>query len=99
MSSPSVLLSWETVVKQNAKHPDIGVEDYCLIPEIVRSGMVAQEHANQLIFCYHHRSGRRFRLTINTTIIGEIFVTSFHRTSPRQTKAILARATLLRRHA
>jgi len=99
MSAPPVLLSWETVVKQRAKHPDVGLAEYCMIPDAVRLGLAVEEHANQLIFCYHHPSGRRFRLTIKVTLIGELFVTSFHRTSPRQTKAILARASLLRKHA
>jgi hypothetical protein len=99
MAARLVLLSWETVVKQKARHPDIGFAEYCLVPEIVRLGLAVQEHANQLTFCYHHSSGRRFRLMLKATIIGELFVTSLHRTSPHQTKAILARATLLRRHA
>jgi hypothetical protein len=85
MRTPPVLLSWETVVKQHARHSDLTFEDYCLIPDVVRIGMVAQRKANQLIFCYHHRSGRRFRLVIKATLPGELFVVSFHRTAPRQT--------------
>ena len=98
MTAP-VLLSWETVVKQKARHPDIRLAEYCLIPDVVHLGLAAQEHPNQLIFCYEHPSGRRFRLNVKATFIGELFVTNFHQTRRRQTKAIFARATLLRRHA
>jgi hypothetical protein len=61
--------------------------------------MVSQKRPDELIFCYRHPSGRRFRLMIKATILGELFVTSFHRTAKGQTKAILARSGLLRRHA
>ena len=98
-STRPVLLSWDTVVKQKARHPDIGFEEYRIIPEVVRFGMVAQERSRELIFCYNHPDGRRFRLTIKATFSGEVFVTSFHRTKPHQTKAILARASLVRKHA
>ena len=98
MGARPVLLSWESVVKQKARHPDIGSAEYSMIPEVVRLGLVDQERPNELIFCYHHPSGRRFRLIVKATSIGELFLASFHRTSPRQTKAILARASLLRRH-
>ena len=95
----AVLLSQATVVKQAKRHPDIGFEEYCIMPDVLRFGMVAQEHAEQLIFCYEHHTEHRFRLVVKGTILGELFMTSFHRTAPRQTRAILDRADILRRHA
>jgi hypothetical protein len=95
----AVLLSRHTIVKQARKHQDIGFDEYCIMPDALRFGLVAQEYAEQLIFCYDHHTGRRFRLMVKGTLRGELFVTSFHRTAPRQTKAILARADILRKHA
>jgi hypothetical protein len=68
------------------------------VPDALRFGMVAQETAEQLIFCYDHHTERRFRLMIKGTLRGELFVTSFHRIARHQTKAILVRADLLRKH-
>jgi hypothetical protein len=94
----AVLLSWETVVKQNRRHPDIGIEEYCLIPEIVRTGM-AMWQGNRLVFSYQHSSGRRFWLVIKATLLGhELFVASLYRTKPRRTKAALGRSILVRKH-
>jgi hypothetical protein len=98
-STRPVLLSWETVVKQKQRHPDISFDEYRIVPNVVRCGMAAQERPNELVFCYDHSPEHRYRLMIKVTFPGELFVTSFHRTKPRQTRAILARATLLRRHA
>jgi hypothetical protein len=94
-----VLLSPETVVKQRRQNPDIGLEEYYILPDAIRYGMVAQEYAEQLLFCYDHHTGRRFLVVVETTLEGKLFVVSFHRTRPRQTKAILDRASLLRKHA
>jgi hypothetical protein len=99
MSTRPVLLSWETVVKQKRKHPDIGFGEYRIVPDAVRLGLVAQDRPNHLTFCYNAPSDRRYQLVIKATFAAELFVMSFHRTRPRQTKAILARATLLRKHA
>jgi hypothetical protein len=94
----AVLLTWETVVKQDRRHPDIGIEEYCLIPEIARTGM-AMRQGNHLVFSYQHSSGRRFCLVIKATFGGgELLVSSLCRTKPRRTKAVLARSSLLRKH-
>jgi hypothetical protein len=94
-----VLLSRDNVVKQSDRHPDIGVEQYRLVPYALRYGMVVQEWAEQLMFCWHDHDGRSYRLMVKGTIRGEIFAESFHRLKQHQMKAILSRGTLLRPHA
>lgn len=79
--------------------PDVDLEQYRLLPYVLRYGMVAQEWAEQLFYCWHDHDGRCYRLIVKGTIRGEIFVESFHRLKRHQIKAILARATLLRPHA
>jgi hypothetical protein len=61
--------------------------------------MVAQEWAEQLIFCWYDHDGRSYRLMVKGTIHGEIFAESFHRLKAHQIKAILDRSMLLRPHA
>jgi hypothetical protein len=97
--SHAVLLSHYTIVKQADRHPDVRFERYSLLPYVLRYGMVAQEWAEQLFFCWHDHDGRSYRLMVKGTIRGELFVDSFHRLKEGQIKAILARSTLLRPHA
>ena len=66
----AVVLSRDNVVKQANKHPDIGFEQYRLLPYVLRYGMVAQEWAEQLIFCWHDHDGRSYRLMVKGTIRG-----------------------------
>src|SRR5580704_11167001 len=91
-----ILLSYETIVKQRRQNPDIGLEEYYLLPDAIRYGMAAQEDSEQLIFSYNHHSNRRFLVIVERTSRGELFVISFHRTTPRQTQSILAGALVLR---
>ena len=96
----AVLLSRDTIVKEKVRHPDIDFEQYCVLPDVVRFGLVVQEYSQQLVFCYEHHSGRRYRAMVKATLAGhELYVTSFHRMRDRQTKAILKRGLILRRHA
>jgi len=98
-NTDAILLSPDTIVKQRRLHPDIGLDEYYLLPDVIRYGMVAQEHAEQLIFCYHHHTDRRFLLVVEATIQGMLFAIAFRRTTPRQTESILEGALLLRNHA
>jgi len=98
----AVLLSRETIVKQETRHPDIGFDDYRLIPYAIRFGLVLHEatRPRHLMFVFDDPWGRRDRVMVRSTTNGnEIFVTSCHRTKQRQTKALLARGRSLRRHA
>lgn len=80
----AVVLSRDNIVKQERTHPDIRFEQYLLLPYVLRYGMVAQEWAEQLIFCWHDHDERAYRLMIKGTIRGEIFAESFHRLKEHQ---------------
>ena len=98
----AVLLSRETIVKQHRQHPDIGLDEYSIAPNVLRFGLVLwlPEWPRQLTFCYEEHSGLRYRLFVKSTTRGhQLYITSFHRTRPRQTRALLARAKILRNHA
>lgn len=98
----AVLLSADTIVKQRLQHPDIDVDDYRTAPYALRYGLVLwlPEWPRQLTFCFNDHDGRRYRLFVKSTLRGDgLFVTSLHRTKPRQTKALLKRGTILRAHA
>jgi len=95
----AVLLSRATVVKQADRHPDIGFEQYRLLPYVLRYGVVAQEWGDHLIFSWVDHDERRYRLMIISTTRGDLYVTSFHRLAAKQIKAVLERGLLLRRHA
>lgn len=96
----AVLLSRDTIVKQERRHPDIRFEHYQRLPYVLRYGMVAQEWAEQLIFSWVDHDERRYRLMVKGTADGRLFVTSFHRLDAGQVRrSILDRAMLLRQHA
>ena len=96
----TVLLSKETVVKQKKEHPDLKNEDYWVIPDAIHHGLVIHERARPacLTICYNRREGERYMVALKGTNSGAIFVTSFHKMRPRQTRSFLKRGNMLRQH-
>jgi hypothetical protein len=95
----AVLLSRDTVIKQESRHPDIGFDQYRLLPYILRYGYIGQEWPDQLTFSWVDHDGRRYRAMVKATVRTELFVTSLHRCAAKQMKAIFNRAMMLRHHA
>lgn len=98
-----VLLSRFTIVKQIDRHPDIRTEQYALLGAAIVRGMAVRDrdkpHTAQICFQHPTDERRRYRLFIKRTADRRrIFVDSFHRTSPGQTKAVLKRGILIRPH-
>lgn len=99
-----VLLSKDTVLKQLERHPDLGPEHYAMLPFIIRHGLVIHEKADtrNAAICYEPAPlapGGRFMVALKSpTDAKEIFVTSLHRTRPRQTRSLLKRGNILRNH-
>ncbi len=99
-----VLLSKDTVLKQHERHPDLEAEHYTILPFIIRHGLVIHEKKGRrsLAICYEPAPlypGGRFMVALKSPVHGrEIFVTSLHRTKPRQTQALLKRGNILRNH-
>ena len=98
-----VLLSGESYHHVVHGHPDLGDDELMLMPEALTRGLVLYEkrRRNWAVFCFQHpqAEARRYALAIKAADHGhQIFARSFHRMHDRQTKAILRRGYLLRRH-
>lgn len=95
-----VLLSKETVSKQKIEHPDLQDEDYSILPDAIRYGLVIQERVRPecLTICYNRREGERYMVALKGARSGAIFVTSFHKMRPRQIRSFLKRGDTLRNH-
>jgi len=73
-------LSSETLAKQVANHPEIGLADYQRIPEIVDGGEVHTQAGNRLVFLYE--GDVVWRLALKATKAGdELYVISLFRTT------------------
>lgn len=95
-----VLLSKETVFKQKNEHPDLQDEEYGILPDAIRYGLVIHERARPecLTICYNRREGQQYLVALKGTKTGAVFVTSFHKMRPRQTRSYLDRGDRLRNH-
>lgn len=98
-----VLLSRLTIEKQLREHKDIGSTQYSLLAAALVRGMAVlnddRPHTAQICFQHPRDEKKRYRVFIKRT--GDrrrIFVDSFHRTSPGQTKSVLRRGRLIRQH-
>lgn len=83
-------------------HPDIPGNELTFIPEALTRGLVIFESNREhwASICYQSAAeGRRFTLAIKAAHNGkEIFLRSVHRMRERQTKALLKRGYILRKH-
>jgi hypothetical protein len=84
-------------------HPDMVELDVLYIPNALASGLLLQEldRPDSLIACYQHPeiATKRFKAAVKVLDNGfEIWISTFHRTHARQTKALLARSHKLRDH-
>ena len=83
-------------------HSHIKLEHFKMLPDAIRRGFVILESSRPWFatICYIHReSSIRYAIPIKATKQGdEIYIQSFHRMKPRQTKALLNRGQALRNH-
>jgi hypothetical protein len=98
-----VLLSKDTLIKQCERHPDIRAVQYAMLQKALDVGLVLVERANPktAAICYQDPTDetKRYRLQIKRTEDRKsIYLTSFHRTQPRQTRALLKRSRIVRSH-
>ncbi len=78
-----VVISSKTLAKQREPHPDLSIEEYQVIPEMIASGLIVQD-SNQTIL-FFRTNGKLYRSAINRTKGGkELILTTFHRTTQRQ---------------
>ena len=78
-----VVISAETLAKQRDRHPELDLEEYQLLPEMIERGLVIQLSDQKLMFL---RSGTKlYRGVAKSTANGnELFMLSFHRTDARR---------------
>jgi len=61
----SVWLSAGTVTQHLSKHPEIGIPEYRLIPEIVDSGEIYSKGADRIIYLW--KNGKLYRTALKKT--------------------------------
>ena len=77
----AVLLSDETLAKQKQHHPELALDEYRLIPEIVRKGKVIREKDARLYF--FQRQGHLYMAVIKATENkAENYLVTFFRVRP-----------------
>ena len=77
----AVLLSDETIVKQRRHHPELALDEYRLIPEVVQKGKVIREKDAKLYF--FQRQGHLYMTTIKATEDkAENYLVTFFRVRP-----------------
>ena len=98
----SVYISLASLKHIERRHTDVTDFDLLLLPVVLRNGLYLQEKTkrNIIISSYHDSiSGRRFvavsKIAANKF---EIYVSSFYRTKPRQTRRFLERCEIIRTH-
>ncbi len=83
VNTKKVVISGETLKKQRTRHPDLSIEEYQIIPDMIANGLVVQEADQTLVF---FRSGGKLYRSVVKRIKGgnELVMTTFHRSTQRQ---------------
>ena len=91
----AVLLSDETLAKQKQHHPELALNEYRLIPEIVRKGRVIREKDARLYF--FQRQGHLYMATVKATADkAENYLVTFFRVRPEHMRRKQRRGELIR---
>lgn len=91
----AVMLSAETLRKQHANHPELSLEEYQLIPDIVDDGKVIDRGDNKLVF--FHTADHFYKASLKVTgNRQELFLTTFYRTDAREFERDLRKGTVVR---
>lgn len=99
---PIVHLSRESLAHIAKKHPDITDFDLLILPFAIGHGLLVREKSKKHIILASYNepmSHRRFIAAMKVVERDcEVWLTSFYRTKPRQTKRMLSNAEILKRH-
>lgn len=91
-----VRLSSDTMGKQRVNHSELTVEEYRLLPDIMKRGLVIKENKNNVLMFFFH-SGQWYRATVKRTADGEeLFLVSFHRAKAKDLRRLRRRGTVIR---
>jgi len=83
------------------EHPDINILDLLVIPFLVRDGLWIADRPGACCISYVHPedAAKRYISAVKSVADGhELYLTTFHRAGRRQTKSLLKRGPILRRH-
>src|SRR5580704_1667444 len=96
---PWVYLSSESCIHIFEKHHDLQEFDVLALPAVINRGLLIREtdRPRYLVASYLHER-TRYIATMKRASSCEIWITTFHRSKPKQTKALLKRGEVLRAH-
>jgi hypothetical protein len=91
----AVMLSRATLLKQQAHHPELTLDEYRLIPDVIDYGKVINREDNKLIF--FHKAGRLYKLDMKVTGNSEeLFLTTFFRTTIKEMERDLRKGRVIK---
>lgn len=89
-----VRLSAEGAVKQVVRHPDLTLDDYRRLPDVIEGGAVITEPSGRhLTLFLGDREGHHYKAAIKQTVNNEIFLTNFQRIHEKDVGRAKRRAT------
>lgn len=100
-STPQVTLSRFSLTHIRRDHRDMTLERLMLLPVAIKDGLIIREKARpQFLTVSYDLGDERFIAVLKATERKHaIFVETFHRARPRQTKSLLKRGRIIRAHA
>lgn len=91
------LLSDETLLKNQKKHPDLNIKDYGLINNILNDYDVLVQDSDKSVVAVKKIDGKNYWLAVKVTRHGnEIFTNTYHLTEDRQIKRLMNKGKVLK---
>jgi hypothetical protein len=98
-----VYLSRASLQKNIRKHPDVSMLEYLRLPIVIADGLIVTDRRepNCVVAVYNIPNSKvRYKAIVKCAAGGyDLWVTTFHRLKPRQTKALLKGGQILKTHA
>jgi hypothetical protein len=102
LKNPLVYLSRDSLGHIRQEHPDLTDVELLLASRAIATGLLIREkNKPYLLACFQHPEDANRRYKANMKIAAgnaDMWLTTFHRTHPRQTRALLQRGEILRKH-
>ena len=87
---PWVYLSSESCIHIFEEHPDLREFDVLALPAVINRGLLIREtHRPRCLVASYLHEETRYIATMKRASSCEIWITTFHRSKPKQTKALL----------
>ncbi|WDF73517.1 phage head morphogenesis protein [Novosphingobium sp. KACC 22771] len=81
----TILLSKDTMAKQDSHHEELTLDDYRQLPQIVETGFSEQQDAGRMRYFWKDDEGKWWRAAIKSTANKlELFVASLHRLNEKE---------------